>query len=175
MKTIRFEKNVTRYKSLIYSHAYYFIGNAEDAADITQEVLLKLWHHQEKIVQRSVKSWLLKVTKNLCIDYSRRKKETTISSMVAHPEGNQIELEQIDDKMNPEQEMINLDLKDRILKAIQKLPPKIKNVIIMREIHDLKYEDIAASLDIPINSVKAYLHRGRKLLFNYLKPYYQQG
>ena len=59
--------------------------------------------------------------------------------------------------------------------AIQKLPEKVRTVIIMREIQDLKYEEIAKTLDMPINSVKVYLHRARKMLFDFLKPYYQRG
>ena len=172
MKTIRFKKNVTRYKSLVYSHAYYFMGNTEDAADITQEVLLKLWHHLDKIAPGAMKSWLLKVTRNLCIDCSRRNKEVAFSTLTNGSYPEKFEVEQVEAGLNPEEETINIDTKNRILDAIQKLPPKIKDVIIMREIHDLKYEDIASSMDLPMNSVKVYLHRGRKLLFEYLKPYF---
>jgi RNA polymerase sigma factor (sigma-70 family) len=172
MKKTQFKKFVARYKDLIYSHAYYFTGNTDDAADITQEVLLKLWHHLDKIAPGAVKSWLLKVTRNLCIDHSRQKREVAFSTLTNSSNTERLELDQIEAGLNPEEETINIDAKDRILNAIQKLPPKIKDVIIMREIHDLKYEDIASSMDLPMNSVKVYLHRGRKLLFEYLKPYF---
>lgn len=49
MKKTQFKNLVAQYEDLIYSHAYYFMGNKDDAADITQEVLLKLWHHLDKI------------------------------------------------------------------------------------------------------------------------------
>ena len=173
MKKTQFKKLVARYKDLIYSHAYYFTGNNDDAADITQEVLLKLWHHLDKIAPGAMKSWLLKVTRNLCIDFNRQKRAIAFSTMTDNTNSDKFELEQIEAGVNPEQEAINIDVKDRILKAIQKLPPKIKDVIIMREIHDLKYEDIASSLNMPMNSIKVYLHRGRKLLFEYLKPYFE--
>jgi len=175
MKKTLFKKNVAQFKDLIYSQAYYFTGNSEDAADITQEVLLKLWNYLERIQQNAVKSWLLKVTRNQCIDYSRRKRELAVSFVAHNSEENEYPLNRMDEGLNPEQNAINQDLKDKISFAIHKLPPKIKNVIILREIHDLKYEDIASSMEIPTNSVKAYLHRGRKLLFKYLQPYYPQG
>jgi RNA polymerase sigma-70 factor (ECF subfamily) len=114
----------------------------------------------------------LKVTRNLCIDHSRQKREVAFSTLTNSSNTERLELDQIEAGLNPEEETINIDAKDRILNAIQKLPPKIKDVIIMREIHDLKYEDIASSMDLPMNSVKVYLHRGRKLLFEYLKPYF---
>ncbi len=175
MKKTQFKKYVALHKDLIYSQAYYFTGSSDDAADIAQEVLLKLWHHLERIEPKALKSWLLKVTRNLCIDHSRRKRELAKSMLSQNSEEMPTILQQEDDGLNPEQVAINMDLKDKLFSAIQKLPPKIKEVIIMREIHDLKYEDIAASMDIPVNSVKVYLHRGKKLLFKFLQPYYPQG
>jgi len=175
MKKTKFKIYVSQYKDLIYSQAYYFTKSAEDAQDITQDVLIKLWHHLDDVPRRSAKNWLLKVTKNLCIDYSRRKRELVVSAIVVNSEGDEFQLEQQDCGLDPEQETINLDSKDRILNAIHQLPDKVRNVVIMREIQDLKYDDIATALEMPINSVKVYLHRGRKLLFEHLKPYYQNG
>ena len=175
MKKAKFKIYVSRYKDLIYSQAYYFNKNAEDARDITQDVLIKLWHNLDHVPRKSAKAWLVRVTKNLCIDHRRKKREITASAICANAGENEILFDGVDDCLNPEQQAINLDSKNQIITAIQKLPDKIKNVIIMREIQDLKYEDIAAALEMPINSVKVYLHRGRKLLFEQLKPYYQNG
>jgi len=173
MKKTKFKIYVSQYKDLIYSQAYYFTKNTEDAQDITQDVLIKLWHYLDNIPRKSAKAWLLKVTKNLCIDHSRRKMELASSEITGSSEGEQFKLKQQDYGLNPEQETINMDSKDKIMRAINKLPEKIRNIIIMREIQDLKYDDIAAALEIPINSVKVYLHRGRRLLLEELKPYYQ--
>ena len=176
MKKEVYKKYVAQYKDIIYSQAYYFTGNSEDASDITQDVLIKFWHYFDKISNHAIKSWLLKVTKNLCIDRSRQKRELAASHVSPNSDDYEFQLEGYSsDILNPEQVTINSDLKNQLFRAIQKLPPKVKNVVIMREINDLKYEDIASSLGIPLNSVKGYLHRGRKLLFKYLKPYYQQG
>ena len=172
MKKTKFKIYVSQYKDLIYCQAYYFTKNTEDAQDITQDVLIKLWRHLDNVPRHSAKSWLLKVTKNLCIDHSRRKKELTSSAIKVSSEGEEYQLDQQDYGSNPEQETINLDSKEKIMSAIHKLPEKVRNVVIMREIQDLKYDDIAAALEMPINSVKVYLHRGRKLLFEYLKTYY---
>lgn len=175
MKHTKFKKFVSQYKDQIYTQAYYFTKCSEDAKDITQDVLIKLWHHLDKISDKSVKNWLLLVTKNQCIDRSRKRRELTESALVSDGDEWEFQFDGMEDFFNPEQDLINLDHKDRIMAAIQQLPEKIKNVIIMREIHDLKYEDIARAMEMPINSVKVYLHRGRKLLFEYLKPYYQRG
>lgn len=172
MKKTKFKIYVSQYKDLIYSQAYYFTKSTEDAQDITQDVLIKLWHHLDNVPRKKAKAWLLRVTKNLCIDYSRRKRELLASAMVVNSDGDEFQYEQEHYGLNPEQEAINLDLKERIMNAIFNLPDKVRNVVIMREIQDLKYDDIATALEMPINSVKVYLFRGRKLLFEYLKPYY---
>jgi len=175
MKQAKFKKFVSQYKNQIYTQAYYFTKCAEDAKDITQEVLIKLWHHLDTISDKSVKNWLLLVTKNQCIDHSRKKRAFTETALVSDGDDWEFQFDGVGDSLNPEQDLINLDHKDRIMAAIQQLPEKIKNVIIMREIQHQKYEDIASAMEIPINSVKVYLHRGRKLLFEYLKPYYLRG
>jgi len=175
MKKTKFKIYISLYKDLIYSQAYYFTKSTEDAQDITQDVLIKMWHNLDDVPRKSAKAWLLRVTKNLCIDFSRKKRELVESAISVNSNGDEFQLDQEDYGLNPEQETINLDAKERIMNAIHQLPEKIKHVVIMREVQDLKYDDIAAALEIPINSVKVYLFRGRKLLFEHLKPYYQNG
>ncbi|MBC8183660.1 RNA polymerase sigma factor [candidate division KSB1 bacterium] len=172
MKKTKYKIYISQYKDLIFCQAYYFTKCTEDAQDITQDVLIKLWHNLDSVPRKSAKAWLLRVTKNLCIDHSRRKRELVASAVAVNSDGDEFQLELEDCGLNPEQETINLDSKERIMDAIHQLPDKIKNVVIMREIQDLKYDDIAAALEMPINSVKVYLFRGRKLLFEQLKPFY---
>ena len=92
MKKKRFKKWVERYKDMIYNQAYYFSGNPADAADITQEVLLKMWTHFDTITNRTIKNWLLKVTRNQCIDMSRKKKEVGLPVHITD-DGSEIEQE----------------------------------------------------------------------------------
>ncbi len=160
---------------MVYSQAYYFTQNVEDAKDITQDVLIKLWHNMDSISSKATKSWLLTVTKNLCIDFSRKKRELIESKMESDYDNGDFRLDGVDATSDPEQDMIQSDRKEMLMQAIGKLPEKIRHVVIMREIQDLKYEDIARAMEIPLNSVKVYLHRGRKMLFEYLKPYYKRG
>ena len=172
MKRIKFEKYVSRYKDFVYSQAYYFTGNSADAQDITQEVLVKFWHHFESVDSKSTKSWLIKVTRNLCIDHSRKRREIAMARM--NPSENSgdehFELENIDDSPGPDIAMERTDLQMRLKIAIGKLPEKIREAIILREIQGFSYEEIAEALEIPLNSVKVYLHRGRKSLIKILKP-----
>ena len=116
----------------------------------------------DKIKRNSLKAWVLKVTRNLSIDYSRRRKE--------QPLENKNDL-LIDLQANPEKEAINADLMEKIMRVINQLPEKMRSIVIMRDIQDLKYRVIAETMKLPLNSVKVYLHRGRKLLLKNLSNY----
>jgi RNA polymerase sigma-70 factor (ECF subfamily) len=170
MKKKKFRQYTARYKDLIYSQAYYFTRNREDAADITQEVLLKMWlHFNDESGGASIHSWLLRVTKNQCIDHVRRKREPVLSSYSnPHDAAGHVQ-EPTDSGASPEQQVLELDLRRCLEAAIEKLPPKIRMVVIMREIHYHSYREIADALDLPLNSVKVCLHRGRKMIFEHLK------
>lgn len=163
MKKTHFKKTALKYKDLVYSQAYYFINNREDAEDITQEVMMKLWRQIENIERSYVKAWLLRVTRNLCIDYSRRRRDYSLDDQNMESDGVQI-AELIDPQANPEKEAINRDSLENVLKILNQLPEKMRNIVIMRDIQDLTYNLIAEAMDLPINSVKVYLHRGRKYL-----------
>ena len=169
MQTIKFKKLVRKYKDLIYSQALYSTGNSHDASDITQEVLIKLWNNMDNIRLQTVKSWLLAVTRNSCIDMSRKKREKYFSEF--HSEHDEGAVKQIADESetDPEQNLDQYQKQQRIISAIAGLPENIRTSILLRYIHDETYDMIAKTLEVPINSIKVYLHRGRKLLFRKLK------
>ncbi len=173
MKKLQYKKTVNNFKDIIYNQAYYFTGNKEDAEDITQEVLIRLWHNLSNINHASLKAWICKVTRNLCIDFSRRKKESITS--IYNNNDEQISIVEIleDEHSNPEKETINIDLKEHIIKMINCLPEKIRSILIMRDIQDFKYKHIAETMELPLNSVKAYIHQGRKLLSRNLSRHYK--
>lgn len=173
MKQKQFKKIVNKYKDIIYNQAFYFTRNKEDAEDITQEVFIKLWHHLNNIKLTSLKAWILKVTRNLCVDYSRRKKEHISISFNNNEQKSSILETLPDEHSSPEKKAINIDLKEHITRVINHLPEKIRTIVIMRDIQDLKYETIAETMELPLNSVKTYLHRGRKILSKNLSTYYK--
>jgi len=168
MRHYQFKNIVLRHKDLIYNQAFYFTSNCEDAEDITQEVFIKLWHHFDKVKRNSVKAWLLKVTRNLCIDYSRKNHEQSLSELYDNDTTTSVIDNLMDFSANPEQEIITKDLSEKIMFTINLLPEKIRNILILRDIQDLKYDTIAEIMDLPLNSIKVYLHRGRKYLLENL-------
>jgi RNA polymerase sigma-70 factor (ECF subfamily) len=167
MKTLRFKRIVHQHKNLVYNQAYYFTSNKEDAEDITQEVFLKLWHHLDAVKGKAVKSWLMKVTRNVCIDHSRKRREHSLSEFEP-PEQHQFMNRSDDSQDDPEQLLISEDL---LQQGFKQLPETFRHIIIMREIQDLPYSLIAETMELPLNTVKVYLHRGRKLLAQYLNEH----
>ena len=169
MKKAQFKRVVKQYKDFIHSYAYYFTGTQEDAEDLTQEVLLKIWENMDSLRFGLTKSWVSKVTRNLCIDWLRRRGARPETPISFESEDREFEVSAPLEESDVERE----ELKKNIEVAITKLPEKLRSVIILREIEDLKYEEISEVLNIPINSVKSYIHRGRRLLREQLSVIYE--
>jgi RNA polymerase sigma-70 factor (ECF subfamily) len=165
----RFGEIMERYKDFIYSYAYYFSGSRETAEDLTQEVLFRIWRNLDSIKLGPTTSWVSRVTRNLCIDWTRRKQSPLDAS---------VPLETVDCRAEsrPHRTLELLEekeLREKLQDAIARLPERYRSVVILREIEHLKYEEISEALDMPLNSVKVNIHRARRLLRESLKPLYE--
>ena len=133
-----------------------------DADDVAQEVLIRIWKNINKFNILAAKSWIMKTTHHLCIDYLRKKKSDL--------ENNPYSVEDISDfvenneKENPMLEVENKITDSKIKEAINRLPENQRSVFVLYEIHGMKYKEISKMMEIPINSVKVYLMRARKKL-----------
>lgn len=158
MHLLEFERYVHQYQDRIFGFACYFLGSSEDAKDITQDVLLRLWHHREDIDVERLLPWLMRVTRNACIDYTRRRKHTyevTGEDMDGWPE---------EAGDSPADDLQSAEDRRMLLAAIEQVPEPYRSVVVLREIQSMKYEEISGAMDMPINTVKVYIHRGRKML-----------
>lgn len=158
MKRIRFSRIMKTYQDSIYGYSFYILGNREDAEDITQEVLLKTWQNIDSVGKGCIKSWVMRVTKNLCIDRIRHRK---LSQTIKHDPP---------PPRDPEAGIEEREIQERVRDAIGNLPLNLRSTVVLREIQGLKYREISKILDIPLNSVKVQLWRGRKLLRQALSP-----
>ena len=153
-------------KDFIYSYAYYFSGSRENAEDLTQEVLIKIWQNLESVKNGPKRAWVAKVTRNLCIDWARSGK---LKNRALVPLDERLPEPSVSAR-HVEQAVERRDLRKRIEAAIARLPEKLRGLIILREIQNLKYEEIAEALNMPLNTVKTNIHRGRRLLRELLSP-----
>ncbi|MGQ9560271.1 MAG: RNA polymerase sigma factor [Candidatus Oleimicrobiaceae bacterium] len=164
MRRTHFTEVVLAHKDRIYTQAYYFLGNRPDAEDVTQEVLLRAWQNFEQIRRPTLGAWLMRVTHNVCIDTLRRHKSRRAA---AENRALAEEAERLfagSAENDPQRAVERRELLDQLQEAIQRLPARLRSIILMRELMDMRYEEISMALGIPLNSVKVYIHRGRKLL-----------
>lgn len=169
----QFEKEMMPYMDMLYSYAYYLSGNREQANDILQDTYLKAFRFYDKFERgTNAKAWLYRIMKNTYINEYRRTHR--LPEIVEYDE--QISSYQMTGGSSPASNDLRAMLEtqtfdDDIAGAIAALPEKFKSVIVLRDIEELPYEEIAEALEIPIGTVRSRLHRARAILFDRLQEY----
>lgn len=156
-----FEELICAYEHRIYNIAYKMMGNPEDAMDVAQEALLKIYKSLKKFKNQSTFStWVYRVAMNTCLDELRKKKRGFLLLMNdTEGYGNGI-VDSSSDSL-PE---VSYERKERLKSlqnAIQELIPDYKSVIILRDIQGFSYEEIAEILHCPLGTVKSRINRAR--------------
>ena len=140
-----------------------------DADDITQEVLIRIWKNLGNFKVLSAKSWIMKTTHNLCIDFIRRNKnEFEKNPLSVEDISNYLESK---NEQNPTKILESKLTDEKIKEAIKNLKENQKSVIVLYELQQMKYKEISKILNVPINSVKVYLMRARKNLQKELEQF----
>jgi RNA polymerase sigma-70 factor (ECF subfamily) len=155
-----FEQQVSAYEDRVYRIARSMLKDEAAAQDVTQDVLVKLWEHQDDLDGDGLMAWLTCVTRNACIDVlrarqRRRKRVRVDTDGVDRAES---------PSRTPDRHAEAEDLRDHVLDALDRVDDPYRRVVALRELQGLKYKEIAEALDMPLNTVKVYLHRGRKRL-----------
>lgn len=172
-RELRFEQEMMPYMDMLHSYAQYLSGDKEQADDLLQDTYLKAFRFFDKFTPgTNAKAWLYRIMKNTYINEYRR--TNRLPEIVEYDE--QVSAYQIaaadDASRNDLRNMLDTQLfDDDITGALAALPDKFKSVIVLRDIEDLPYEEIAEVLEIPIGTVRSRLHRARALLFDRLKEY----
>lgn len=157
-----------RYKDSIYFMALKMVNNKEDAMDLTVETFAKAFEKLDRYQpEYAFSTWLFRVGTNNCIDFIRKKKlhTTSINSMMDE-DGDDRPLQIKSDALNPEEVSMKREQTQLLKLLIDSLPPRYRNLIVLRYFDELSYEEIAEQLDLPLGTVKAQLFRARYLLSN---------
>ena len=170
MTLFEFEQQLKKYKDRIYGFAFHYLGSSEEAEDVTQEVFIRFWQHRADIDEKQPIGWLLRVTRNASIDAIRRRNTyrnnvSTDSEMV---------LDARESALSPEQDAEHSDFRLHLERALENLAEPYRSIVILREIQEMKYNEICDTLQLPLNTVKVYLHRARKMLRDELKEVYHR-
>jgi RNA polymerase sigma-70 factor (ECF subfamily) len=157
-----FERAVETHQRSVFTFARYLIGSPQEAEDVTQEALLRMWRHWDSLDIERLEAWLLTVTRNLCYDRMRRLR------VVRRVVPASIDEETAPDAPSPDPDPEELAhrgaLREKLLEAIDKLHEPYKSAVVLREVKGLSYKEISEVLESPLNSVKVHVFRGRRKL-----------
>lgn len=159
---------VTSQHSRIYAICYRFLGNQTEAEDATQDVFLKIYRNLPSFDpgKGSLQTWITTLTRNLLVDGFRRSKlerasESLDVSLTGEEDG-PTQLERLPDtRPGQDQQFAGLELKARIQHALTQLSAELREAVILRDLEDLDYKEIALVLKIPEGTVKSRISRGR--------------
>lgn len=165
-----FREILQRYEAPVFSLVVRMVRDRELAEDISQEAFLRAFQ-AIKSFDPSYKfsSWLFKIANNLTIDHLRRRKLDTVSihgssyaTTAAEAEETKITIESKGE--NPEEYTASRELGSEIEKAIACLRPQYRTAVLLRHVEGFSYEEIAEVMELPLGTVKTYIHRGRSEL-----------
>jgi RNA polymerase sigma-70 factor (ECF subfamily) len=151
----------------VFNVAYKFVGKYDEAEDLTQDIFLKIFKSLDTFDRRAnFQTWLVSVSRNLCIDHYRsvRKERETIDRGV-----DASELSPASKETSP---IAALEQRDRVLllrDALSELPVSLRDAVVMRDIQELSYQEIADRLRLPEGTVKSRINRGRTELAKQIK------
>ena len=168
--TNAFEELVLEYEKKVYNVALRMLNNSEDAADMTQEAFIKAYNSLSGFRGDSKFSvWLTRIVSYLCLDFLRsRNRRPTVSLSMEDEDGEDVQLDIADTSQSPEQLLERSLTRESVRRGLQSLPEDYREILLLREIQGLSYDEIAAALDIEVGTVKSRIFRGRKKLCDYL-------
>jgi len=156
------------YQSLLYNTAYRILGDAEAAADVTQETLFSVYRALDDFRGGSFKAWLLRIVTNACYDHLRRKRRRPTSSLEALLVGSRVHRIFTEGAEDPEDYVMRRDLGRIIQRGLRLLNDDQRVAIVLSDIHGLSYPEIAEVTGVPVGTVKSRISRGRARLRDYL-------
>lgn len=163
-----FEQLLDHYQKPVYHQALRLVGNPEDAADVTQEVFIKVWKHLPSFRgESSFSTWLYRLTDNAALDLIRREKKRRGDSSLDDEEG-ALPLP-ADPAPTPHQAIEQKELHQAVAEGLAQLSEEHRQVLVMREINGLSYEQIGSILDLSPGTVKSRIARARISLAKFLQ------
>ena len=167
--TAAFEELVAQYQSKVYALAYRYMGNEEDAYDMSQEAFIKAFRSLRSFKgDSSFGTWMDRVTTNVCLDELRRRKRRVATLSLDEPlatkEVDEVEKELPDTSPTADIVYEQKEFSQYIQSILDQMKPEHKSAIILRDIMELSYEEIAEVLNCSMGTVKSRLSRAREAL-----------
>lgn len=165
-----FEKLVSLYAKKIYNYCYRMTDNREDAEDLTQEVFIKVYQNLKSFKGDSkFSTWIYRIAYNTCVDRYRKNRKVDTVSLNYSKDEDSVEIELVSNDPLPEEEVIKKERYKKLQACIAGLKPEYKSVIILRDIQNYTYAEIAEILQVPLGTVKSHISRARAALCDALR------
>jgi len=158
-----FRRIVERYKKWAYEVAYSFIGDSMTAYDISQKAFVRVWKNLYKWdKKKGFRSWFYTILRNLCYNYERdtahRGEQELIEAFYTAAE-------------SADKEILETEMIRQVWAALDKIPHEQREIVVLVDIRNMKYQEVADLLDIPIGTVMSRLYYARKKLADILRPF----
>jgi RNA polymerase sigma factor (sigma-70 family) len=151
----------------VFNVAYKFVGKHDEAEDLTQDIFLKIFKALNTFDRRAnFQTWIISISRNLCIDHYRsvRKERQTIAREV-----DTTDLQPASRERTPYALAEHRDLRVQLKQALETLPSTLRTAVVLRDLQELSYQEIADQLQLPEGTVKSRINRGRLELARQLK------
>jgi RNA polymerase sigma-70 factor (ECF subfamily) len=177
---VAWEEIVRTYNRRIYNICYRFAGSGDDAEDLTQEVFIKMYRTLTTYdhTKGAFATWVTTITRNLLVDHFRKGKQQRLTDSIdatsehedAVPLSEQIQ----DQSAPPDAHVRSREVGETVHAALGKLSPELREAVILRDLQDMDYREIATVLKVPEGTVKSRINRGRAELARLLQRTYKQ-
>ncbi len=173
--TVRaFEILVQRYKNPLINYVFRFLGDYEACVDIVQETMIKVYRNKDSYKSiAKFSTWIFTIAGNLARTEYQRRRRRKIFSLSSYGEGE--ETYDIPDESYRPDQITDTGIKDEIIqKALMKISPVYRDMVVLRDIQELSYEEIAEITGTNVGTVKSRINRGRAQLQKLLKGIYKE-
>ena len=178
---VAWDEIVQRYHRRIYNICYRFAGSADDAQDLTQEVFIRMYRtlNSYDVGRGAFMTWVTTLTRNLLVDHFRKTKHDRLTDSLDatasdHPDAMPLSERIPDEGPAPDSGVQSRETRDAVHQALQKLSPELREAVILRDLQDMDYREIATVLKVPEGTVKSRINRGRAELARLLQRTYRQ-
>jgi RNA polymerase sigma-70 factor (ECF subfamily) len=178
---VAWDEIVQRYHRRIYNICYRFAGSADDAQDLTQEVFIRMYRtlNSYDVGRGAFMTWVTTLTRNLLVDHFRKTKHDRLTDSLDatasdHPDAMPLSERIRDEGPAPDSGVQRRETHDAVHQALQKLSPELREAVILRDLQDMDYREIATVLKVPEGTVKSRINRGRAELARLLQRTYRQ-
>jgi RNA polymerase sigma-70 factor (ECF subfamily) len=167
-----FEEFVDLYGARVHRLVGRYVDNAEDAADVTQEVFIDLYRGIRSFRgESSVMTWVYRIAVNHCLRHCERASRATSNTTYMSNGSYGAESTDSDWRSNPEQSAAKSELGEQVYAELGRLQPMHRDVVILHELHGLTYIECATALDVPVGTVKSRLSNAFKKMRSGLQSY----